>query len=113
MKKFFEYHQTNSGGDFNVDDRLTINVWIEAHDSDEADEAAQRLGIYFDGVAKGEDCECCGDRWSPTDKEGHAVPLVDPYVRKWVEKGEPHTRIFYADGSVDEIIQKASDLWKK
>jgi hypothetical protein len=38
-------------------------MFIEAHDEDHANSRAQRCGIYFDGVDKGIDCECCGDRW--------------------------------------------------
>jgi len=110
MKKFFRYDQNNSGGDFIVDDKVTIDVWIEAHNSDEANTVAEKLGIYFDGVATGADCGCCGDRWDRASKEGEYSPKVDTWAHRWVEKGEPHTRIYYADGRVDEIIMKGSDL---
>lgn len=30
---------------------------------DTATKAAETVGLYLDGVAKGYDCRCCGDRW--------------------------------------------------
>jgi len=63
--KWFHYRQNNSGGTFVIDDAAGLGpeVYIEAYDSDHADERAEQLGIYFDGVNEGSDCECCGDRW--------------------------------------------------
>ena len=61
--KWFTFHQNNSGGKFVVDDTVDVNVIIQANYADEANELAQRVGIYFNGVADGYDCECCGDRW--------------------------------------------------
>ena len=34
----------------------------------EANTKACDIGIYFDGVANGADCECCGDRWRESDE---------------------------------------------
>lgn len=56
----FQFRQNNSGG------RLIgpKNVVIEADNAAEANDiAANSRDIYFDGVAKGIDCDCCGDRW--------------------------------------------------
>jgi hypothetical protein len=67
----FRYHQNNSGGF--VVDAPTLNasegyvegfdIYIYASSKDEANRIAESKGIYFDGVRKGRDCECCGDRW--------------------------------------------------
>ena len=41
-----------------------VDVWVMAHDSSEACMLAETYaGVYFDGVEKGRDCACCGDRW--------------------------------------------------
>lgn len=59
----YEYSQNNTGGSFDVDEKLTHRVYIEANSEEEANEKAFEMGIYFDGVYEGIDCECCGDRW--------------------------------------------------
>lgn len=63
--KWFRFNQNNSGGSFVHDAAAGIgaNVWIEAHTHDGAIARAQDIGLYFDGVRDGMDCECCGDRW--------------------------------------------------
>lgn len=60
---FYNFHQNNSGGIFIIDDRVGKYVIIEADNSNDANEKAKKIGIYFDGCRKGEDCSCCGDRW--------------------------------------------------
>jgi hypothetical protein len=62
--KWFIFRQNNSGGRFHVDNNVDVNVIIQARNANEANEFALKIGIYFDGVADGYDCECCGDRWS-------------------------------------------------
>jgi len=66
MTKFYEYSQNNSGGSFDIDDAsgIGVRVWIEATDDCHADSRAESIGIYFNGIDGGMDCECCGDRWS-------------------------------------------------
>lgn len=41
---------------------------------DEANARAKGIGLYFDGVDDGRDCECCGDRWYEkwSDSDGQA-----------------------------------------
>lgn len=76
---WFRYHQNNSGGHFHVDSEAGLgpNVWIEADNDVEADERGLALGMYFNGVEEGSDCECCGDRWSPNWGAGEEVPEID------------------------------------
>ena len=62
--KFYEYNQNNSGGHFDVDDKVCHRLFIEAESKEQANDKAEELGVYFDGVEKGMDCDCCGDRWS-------------------------------------------------
>jgi hypothetical protein len=81
---FFTYHQNNSGGvfDYDYDEGISAVVVVEAHDAMEADYKAQRIGLYFDGVASHRDCGCCGDRWDAKetywngDEQGTDVPEV-------------------------------------
>lgn len=71
---FFTYRQNNSGGSFDRDDSVDKWVIIEADSPLEANARALRLGIYFDGVPKGIDCDCCGDRWVEAWAEGDETP---------------------------------------
>lgn len=63
-RKFWDYRQNNSFGFFIDDGIVSILVLIEADTAEEADTRAQDLGIYFDGLESGRDCECCGSRWT-------------------------------------------------
>lgn len=75
--KFFEFSQNNSGGHFDVDEKVTHRVLIEAESADEATEIAESLGMYWDGCDEGMDCPCCGDRWyRPWSNDG----IVFPYA---------------------------------
>ena len=60
---FYLFEQNNSGGSFVVNDKLCHRLFIEADSEYEAVEKAEELGCYWDGVAYGLDCSCCGDRW--------------------------------------------------
>ena len=65
--KFYEFSQNNSGGGFDTDDKLCHRLFIEADSNEEAISKAENLGCYWNGVDEGMDCECCGDRWYPSD----------------------------------------------
>lgn len=59
-KKWFRYHQNNSGGVM----RGPIDIYVRAKSAAKANEKAQKYGdVYFDGCRIGVDCSCCGDRW--------------------------------------------------
>lgn len=62
---FYLFVQNNSFGTYDIDAEagIGVNVAFEANSELEAIERAKNV-IYFDGVSKGIDCECCGDRWS-------------------------------------------------
>jgi uncharacterized UBP type Zn finger protein len=61
--KWYEFRQNNSGGSFDIDGEIGKIVIIEAESADMANSFAESIGIYFNGVQKGYDCECCGSRW--------------------------------------------------
>jgi hypothetical protein len=69
-KRFYELSQNNSGGSFDLNERLCHRLYIEAEDVEKAVKIAEGFGCYWDGVEKGMDCPCCGDRW-------HRAELVD------------------------------------
>jgi hypothetical protein len=60
MAFFYHFHQNNSGG---VLLEPACEVFIEADTAEEANAIGLENGIYFDGVEKDYDCDCCGDRW--------------------------------------------------
>ena len=66
---YFTYIQHNSGGDFDILEEMGIGhiVIFKAKNAKKANELAESIGMYFNGVADGFDCPCCGDRWYPLD----------------------------------------------
>jgi len=66
---WFTFHQNNSGGFYDGPRALIV----QAVDHADADRIAQHHGVYFNGVDAGIDCECCGDRWSPSWDDGSDV----------------------------------------
>lgn len=76
---FYHFRQNNSGGSFTVDHTrgISVNVIVEGETLDEITERAKNIGLYFNGVNEGCDCECCGDRWYEPWGEGDAVPLIN------------------------------------
>lgn len=107
---FYHFNQNNSGGGFDVDTKagITVNVIVEAPSVAEAVEKAKSIGLYFDGVDAGVDCECCGDRWyAPEDTGGSENPevyggLVAEYKPRFRWAGaEPEAAVHYADGRVE------------
>ncbi len=79
---YFEFSQNNSGGSFTGP---AIRVFVEADTPNEANAIAEANGLYFDGVADGYDCECCGDRWYAASdwNASDEVPEVPEYVYRW------------------------------
>lgn len=101
---FFTFSQNNSGGAFEG----FQFVIIEADSANEANNLAESHDIYFDGVSKGMDCSCCGDRWARKwfDDEGKEMPEIygEPPEVSAVDPDNwyPVTyAIYYKDGRVD------------
>lgn len=102
MNKFFCFDQNNSGGVFHINDEQGISpiVWVEAFDVHEAIERAKDIGIYFNGVQDGWDCECCGDRWNePWNDEGESSSSVNNHFSSWHDTVYVHR----ADGTIERI----------
>jgi hypothetical protein len=104
--KFYDFSQNNTGGKHHIDDENGIGprVWIEAHSSTEANQLAEELGIYFEGVMNGNDCRCCGDRWYPvTEYDGSDVIEPSPeYDFNWHDTVYVHK----LDGTLERIKGK-------
>ena len=119
---FFEFDQNNSGGSFDVDDKICHRLFIEAESSEEATEIAESLGCYWDGCAQGIDCNCCGDRWSsdpdevelpytwePFQGDAIEVKTIEEYAQYEADTWgwtSPDGRIFYKNGKVIEIFRR-------
>lgn len=134
MTNFYLYDQNNSGGSFEVDDDVAHRVIIEAVSAAKANKKAKSVGIYFNGVEKGIDCECCGDRWSSasesnaTPHPSQIAPEVWPLSRPVVAQYKPITdwrkhrdwanevwrnllvRVYRIDGSVEHYEMSVTDL---
>lgn len=82
--KFYEYSQNNTGGSFVTDDKLCHSLFIEANSSTEADEIAEGLGCYWNGVDEGSDCPCCGDRWYGAYSAIELTSMTP--VEEWVDR---------------------------
>ena len=95
----FQFRQNNSHGRW-IGPK---NVVIQADNAADANDiAANSRDIYFDGVAKGIDCDCCGDRWYPVhDDDAQAQPSSYGY-------GGGVT--VYSDG--DNYIDYSGKTWK-
>ena len=131
---FYCFEQNNSGGQFHVDKNLCPRVFIEAEDHFEANQIGIGLGMYFDGVRNNIDCECCGDRWHPTDTDcidldylsrsrgvkfnsvkDYAQYMADRYPAE-LEVTRPDARIYYINGQIHAIysgVKQNLDIFDK
>ncbi len=101
--KFFEYRQNNSVGRY--DNAIPDRVYIYAKNPDEANKLAETFGIYFNGVADGIDCGCCGDRWREANKYDGLMLEELPH------DGNEYTRVYYKGSWVD--LDKIKEHVKK
>lgn len=71
---WYKISQNNSYGEFVVDENVSVDIFIEAPNADEANKKLLSLGAYFDGCSIGMDCPCCGDRWCPVSDRHYLPP---------------------------------------
>lgn len=103
---FFTYMQNNNGGYF--DKKYAQFIIIEAKNKFIANEKVLKIGLYFDGIKKGIDCSCCGNRWEPVinDNEGKETPLIfgkHPREHRSLFRDISFCNIYYEDDS-EEIF---------
>lgn len=108
---FYTYQQNNTWGRWINTASLREIVIIEADSIVDANQRAEHIGIYFDGVSSGRDCDCCGDRWREQYDEGngtatpsvYSVPIPEDEI-VFVDPDPVHTLstaiIYYKDGRV-------------
>ena len=107
---YYEFNQNNTGGSFEVNDKLTHRVIVQADSEDEAYSIAESMGVYFNGVDKGLDCECCGDRWYGCDeinieeinKKGYTLSVYSTKIDDW------HKRYGYLKILEEPVYEKTS-----
>lgn len=102
---FFTFNQNNSGGRYHINEKLAKVVIIEADHDAAANEFAESIGIYFDGIDKGQDCPCCGDRWSQaSERDGRPEPriyeeTIEEYLQdRWAISRKHTVHLYHADG---------------
>ncbi|WP_427050423.1 DUF7296 family protein [Paenibacillus sp. TC-CSREp1] len=105
---FYTFSQNNSGGFFDVDNRVCEYVIVEADSAQEANERAEGVGIYFNGCDTGDDCECCGDRWYAQwdDTDGNAVPSIygTPVSEMTANFFRTQAYVYYKDGRKEAVV---------
>lgn len=107
--KWYEFHQNNSGGIMYRNENIADEVLIEASSAISAERKARKIGIYFDGVEKGIDCDCCGDRWKRIDCEADIVDIpVTGYASYWIASIEEYGK-YLASQYHDDVILYYSD----
>ena len=110
--KFYTFYQNNSGGSFHYVERagITHYVIVEAVDWNHAISRAESIGLYFDGVEEGQDCECCGDRWyKPYSDKGndepcvYGTPVASHKRDKWgfFKDDQKEIAVHYLDGRIE------------
>ena len=119
----YSFDQNNSGG-YYCKPAQTIIV-KDARNAKHATRIALAAGMYFNGVADGVDCDCCGDRWWNHAEEYDNIKeakidanrtLIDEHngVPKYViveQYEEPHTaaEIMTRAGNPDKYFQVDND----
>lgn len=112
---FYHYSQNNSSGTFHeyAEDGIGTDVIIEAYSAKSANKRAKKIGIYFDGVRKGVDCPCCGDRWYKAydDNKGTINPTINNKALDEIESGDyrKDAYIHYFDGRIERYKFKLSE----
>jgi hypothetical protein len=115
---WYHYRQNNTRGTFDEGPTVAPHVLIEANSADEANERAQKLGMYFEGVRQGRDCVCCGDRWSPAvlDSEGYehvtdvALAVEGDLLGEWFIAHGVDGRVVRSGG---RVVEPPSSDWER
>ena len=116
---FYHFRQNNSGGYFVIGENVNVHVFVEASTPRLANERAEQVGIYFDGVSAGVDCECCGNRWyriyeGENCEQGEQTLCI---YGEPIEVVSDETIIYMADGRVlrggSRVSQEAPNAWAR
>lgn len=104
---FYCFSQNPVAGVFLSAPGVREYVIVEGRSWGEILSRAESIGLYFDGVAKGKDCPCCGDRWykakrpdledAPALCGSNVRPVRHPYQK-------PKGFVHYLDGRVVPFV---------
>lgn len=111
---FYHYPQNNSFGIFDryPDKGIGPDIIIEAYSAESANKRAKKIGIYFNGVEKGVDCPCCGDRWYEVDEDDRTIkPTINGKALTDIESGYSREEVYihYIDGRIECYKFKLSE----
>ncbi len=96
---WFTFRQNNSGGYYHGPQY----VIVEAESSFSANTVAQENDVYFNGINKGIDCHCCGDRWDRVHQgDGTDEPMI--YNVKIDPESPVYDNVFGEKLNSDEIL---------
>ena len=101
--KYYTYHQNNSGGRYDVGPVMAPIMIVQAHDCEEANHLAQRIGLYWDGVAMGMDCECGEHDATPEPTIYGSTDLEKWSVRRHDREPQVYVRVFDWSGDIHEF----------
>ena len=106
-QKFYQFDQNNSGGFFDVNDKICHRVLIES------DTLENALDKFYPMIKdQSYSCHCCGDRWSPEYAEEidysnfNSVEDYCQYLSNDWGWTTPDIRIYFLDGTVKEIFKQ-------
>ena len=92
---WYKFQQNDSGGYYRDVIEGAHDLIIEADNPSEADAREESLGVYFNGIANGQDCNCCGNRWASVVAFRHYDTLDDALEHAW-----NYTAIVHSDDAV-------------
>jgi hypothetical protein len=118
---FYLFSQNNSGGSFIINEAVGQYVIVEADSHEKANRIAEMFGIYFDGCERGEDCNCCGDRWyRQYSEEGDEEPKIYGKTIEEYKKDPAYSigkemciHIYYKNGEHEKIVFDAKKAVEK
>jgi len=100
----YNFDQNNSGG-YYVKPAQNIIV-KDARDEKHAIEIALKAGMYFNGVADGTDCDCCGDRWNGISEEyGDLDKAVADANKSFIDEHNGVPKYVIVDGGSGDSIK--------
>ena len=100
----YNFDQNNSGGYYA---KPAQNIIVkDARDEKHAIDIALKAGMYFDGVADGTDCDCCGDRWVPMAQEYDSLKeAVADANRSFIDEHNGVPKYVIVDGGSGDSIK--------
>lgn len=103
--RWYTFIQNNSYGRFHYkpEEGIGYAVIVEATSAAHANERAEQIGLYFNGIRDGRDCACCGDRWYTVYTDaGEEFPMIYNTKVRPIKEGEKPLK----DWGIDAYMHK-------